>query len=359
MHLSESPPSTVRAAPPSLRAGVQRHTGIDGIRVIATLMVVLIHISGKGAASGITTQHWWASNFYESISRGAVPLFFMVTGALLLSREHTVASTWKRIWRMLVPLFAWSVVFLIWGNGYRAAEPGWIQAIISRPAAGHLWYLYSLIPAYVFLPVLSAFFLQAKPRMRWFVLGGWFAAGSIIPTVNYLYQAPIIGFDREFFYIYPGYMLLGALLWSRKEFTRSQLILGALLFALGVAATGIGTYVSTLGKPGLNETLYQYYSATVVIAAAGAFVCIAALFDRLGRASGFVAGFVAVFGKASFGIYLVHPLFIWMLEMRGYDYKFTNPWIAIPALMVVVVAASWAVTEVLRRIPVVRMTVPG
>lgn len=359
MHLNDSPPSVAPAAAPHLRTSVQRNVGIDGIRVIATLMVVLIHISGKGAASGIMAEHWWASNFYESISRGAVPLFFMVTGALLLSREHTVSSTWKRIWRMLVPLFVWSLVFLVWNNGYRAAEPNWILSIISRPAAGHLWYLYSLIPAYVFLPVLSSFFLQAKPSMQWLVIAGWFAAGSIIPTVNYLFQAPVLGLDREFFYIYPGYMLLGALLWSRKKVTRSQVVLATLLFALGVAATGIGTYISSLGKSGLNETLYQYYSSTVVIGAAGAFVVIAALFDWFGSASKFVAGFVSAFGKASFGIYLVHPLFIWMLEMRGYDYKFTNPWIAIPVLMVVVVTASWIVTEVLRRIPGVRMAVPG
>lgn len=351
------PPARQQSASDATRT-TQREIAIDGIRLAATLMVILIHISGKGVAAGIAVQHWWASNFYESISRAAVPLFFMLTGALLLPREHSVSSIGKRIWRMVLPLFAWSLIYLVWHHGYRAAQPGWILEIISKPVAGHLWYLYSLIPAYALLPVLSPFFLSAKPRMQWFVIAAWFAAGSMIPTINYLFRAPLIGFDREFFYIYPGYMLLGAVLWWRKG-TRMQLLVGLVAMAGGIAATGIGTYLSSRNVPSLNETLYQYYSSTVVIAAAGSFICLRAFFDWLGRNGSMSNGFVSAFGKASFGIYLVHPLVIWSFELRGYAYDFMNPWLAIPALMFAVVAISWLIVEPLRRIPGIRMIVPG
>jgi len=60
----------------------------------------------------------------------------------------------------------------------------------------------------------------------------------------------------------------------------------------------------------------------------------------------------------TFGIYLVHPMVIWTLDMQGYDYRFTNPWIGIPALVATVTVISAALIFVIQKIPGLRMIAP-
>lgn len=343
-------------------AQTQRNSSIDGIRLVATIMVALIHITGKGFGAGLLVRHWWASNFYESISRAAVPLFFMVTGALLLPREHDVASIGKRMWRVALPLLVWAAAYLMWDlmmwkHGLPWAE--WLPTILSHPTCGHLWYLYTLIPAYAFLPVISSFFRNTKPRMIWFVLAAWFVFGSLIPAINQLFHKPIVGFDRQIFYIYPGYMLLGAVLWSMKAKGSKHLALGVVAMALGIAGTALGTYFYSIGEAAPNETFYEYFSPTVVVAALGSFICISSVFEWIGASSKFLARLVSQFGKASFGIYLIHPLIIWSFEIHGYDYTFINPWLGTPLLMMGVISVSWAIIALVRCIPFVRKIAPG
>ena len=195
--------------------------------------------------------------------------------------------------------------------------------------------------------------------MIWFVLGAWFVFGSLIPSINQLFHKPIVGFDRQIFYIYPGYMLLGAVLWSMKAKGNKHLALGVVAMALGVAGTALGTYFYSIGEAAPNETFYEYFSLTVVVAALGWFICISAVFEWIGANSKFLARLVSHFGKASFGIYLIHPLIIWSFEIHGYDYTLINPWLGTPLLMMGVISVSWAIIALVRCIPGVRTIAPG
>ena len=62
---------------------------VDLIRTVAIILVILLHASIEpnptlDFMSPQGVQLWWASNVYNSIARTAVPLFVMLTGALLL-----------------------------------------------------------------------------------------------------------------------------------------------------------------------------------------------------------------------------------------------------------------------------------
>ena len=59
---------------------------LDWLRMFATFMVVTIHVSAPyvGTPYYDAPTNWLGANFYESISRASVPLFVMISGALLL-----------------------------------------------------------------------------------------------------------------------------------------------------------------------------------------------------------------------------------------------------------------------------------
>jgi surface polysaccharide O-acyltransferase-like enzyme len=79
-------------APARKEAG--RDIGFDVIRVMASVMVVVIHVSASLFYR--FEAGWVAANFYDSLSRSAVPLFFMISGALLVPRDSDQSSIIRR-----------------------------------------------------------------------------------------------------------------------------------------------------------------------------------------------------------------------------------------------------------------------
>jgi len=122
--------------------------GIDFARVVACLMVIVVHV----AATNFYTfsDKWWATNFWDSLTRGCVPLFLMISGALLLNKDESLGVfIRKRFSKIIPPLLFWSLAYLALNN-YRHVEPLTIMQIFLGPAMYHLWYLYAILGLYLF-----------------------------------------------------------------------------------------------------------------------------------------------------------------------------------------------------------------
>lgn len=189
---------TVHKPPPQENATVasqqndDRDISLIGVRFVAIILVIFIHVSGKGFAS--MDHHWWAINVYDSFSRISVPLFFMVTGSLLLPRRQTVSSVLVRCWRITLPLFAWSFLYLLWFKYTGTNYDGWIVRILKSPVVPHLWYLYTLIGAYLFMPVMAGFFQLNDFKPQLVTLVSWFIGASIIPTIYLISGQEYLGY---------------------------------------------------------------------------------------------------------------------------------------------------------------------
>lgn len=338
--------------------------GLDVVRMIAITMVIFIHVSGKGFHG--MGEHWWAINAYESASRVSVPLFFMVTGALLLPRDSTVSSIIKRIWRVVVPLAVWSVAYLAWFkyvpeynvyyNILGASSSTWLEVVLRGPTAGHLWYLYTLIAAYLFLPVMSSFYRASSSSILWFVLAIWFVASSVMPFIHGIAGKGFIGINWSFFYIYPAYFILGAVIWHKSDINRNRALVFLLLSVACACGTAFGTWAASDGPGKTNELYYEYYAPCVFLGAASLFAFVKWLsgmvvIPRVEMLKG-AAGL-------SFGVYLVHPFFIWFFDLAGFDYSFINPWISVPVISLAVLLSSCVFVAALQRIPLLRSVVPN
>lgn len=124
----------------------QRKTYLDVIRILACLMVIMMHspIPGKGAL-----VHGPFLTLSSYVTSPCVPLFFMVSGALLLpcaDRITTSQYITKRIGKILGPTICFSIFYISLNINY-INKKELIQNILSIPfsAQGHgiLWFMYT------------------------------------------------------------------------------------------------------------------------------------------------------------------------------------------------------------------------
>ena len=103
---------------------------IDTLRVVSAAGVVFMHTAASGLRAGVlgaapyVTRGWHLLNLLTSFSFTAVPLFFMISGYLLLSDEKTrdVSVLFRRrLPRLVAPLAFWTLLTALW-MGLSAGE---------------------------------------------------------------------------------------------------------------------------------------------------------------------------------------------------------------------------------------------
>ena len=196
---------------------------LDVVRFIAMFTVVCCHCTDPfnfypGTAPNIGEIKLWGA-IYGSVLRPCVPLFVMITGALLLPvRGDTSAFYKKRITRVLYPFFIWSVIYNLfpWITGWLGFSPQIIldffpyageevmrqsfsvavKYILNIPfnfsiLAVHMWYIYLLIGLYLYLPIFSAWVEKASERAKQMFLLAWGV------TLGYSVNVPLSKKSRE------------------------------------------------------------------------------------------------------------------------------------------------------------------
>jgi surface polysaccharide O-acyltransferase-like enzyme len=344
--------TTPSSAPP-------RDHALDVMRVVATLLVITIHASAKGFGL-MSERNWWAVNAWESLARVSVPLFFMISGALLLPRTHAIASIGRRLWRIGLPLLAWSVLYLLWFRHTGEHHGAWLALIAAGPVVAHLWYLYALAGIYIFLPVLAAFHQAIPVRVQLFCLLFWFIAASLVPLEVALTGRRLLGIDWAALPLYPGYMAVGALLYRHTPAVprRAATACAWAAWILLSVAIALATWWRSHILAHADETFYVYSSPLVALAAIAAFVGLRALGAAGVRPGSRLHAGVGAFANVSFGVYLAHVWVLFMLDAYGIDYRFANPWVAIPLLVLLAAALSALLVRILQALPLVRAIVP-
>lgn len=336
----------------------------DALRVAAMIGVILIHVCAQ-AATDLATEGqalgigWHAANLLDSLGRFAVPVYLMITGGLLLGKPSAPSVVFrKRIPRVAVPLLFWTVVYLVL-QAATVPDYDWkgaVLGIVGKPAEIHLWYLYALIAIYLLLPFLQLLVRHAPRRILWYGIVLWLlfscfwrAAAGLIPALELSDYA-----NLDMLGGYLGYVLLGWLLSTQERLPSQKLCVAAVI--LGVGITAAGTWLMTWRAGELNGVFYQYFMPNVVLAAAGVFC----LFRRRTAGSG---AWLRRLSGLSFGVYLVHevflrllnPVFAPLLRAPGAGAQVGGMLLLCAAVLLLSLAASW----IFSRIPGVRFLTLG
>ena len=90
-----------------------RKAWLDYLRVIALFGVIIGHVAAdfyRGYGE-VGMADWWLSNMVNASVRFVVPVYVMVSGALLLGRSYSMEDFYKkRALRLIPPLLFWNLV---------------------------------------------------------------------------------------------------------------------------------------------------------------------------------------------------------------------------------------------------------
>ena len=196
------------------------------LRVIACMMVVCLHTlppPDEFLCDGLDGKYRYVMSL---LTKPCVPLFFMITGYLILPYKEQNFSLFykKRIPRVLFPLLFWGVVYSVLPfllGMYDLEEMFWelLLSPIKSPGAigGILWYLHMLIGIYLIIPFISPAIYDNHKLMRLYLIIWVFSSILVIISRKFPDLTLMLGnnpyqqnFDMTVYFAgYLGYLLLG------------------------------------------------------------------------------------------------------------------------------------------------------
>ncbi|HMX41505.1 MAG TPA: acyltransferase family protein [Saprospiraceae bacterium] len=324
----------------------------DRLRNLATLMVIIIHVAAPVAHSYPDQQSawWWYNNFWNGLTRAGVPLFVMLSGYLLLSKDYPLSDFLRRRFsRVVVPALFWMLVYSIY-NHIRYGKPAtWQEALVgfwTGPVHIHLWFIYLIIGLYLIYPILRPWVRVASERdfLYFFALCAFCTWGV---KILWTFFGVGTGIYFELFTNNCGYFVLGYYLGRDGSDWRSARV-GGLLVVAGTLITLLGSYAFNVnrGDAPMQVFFYDYLTPNVSMAAIGWFLLAKYAFNARP-----LLDVEREFSAASFGIYFAHiGVMDWWSQCNYWHSRFqTFVWIT--SLIGLVTAMTFLGVMFLRTLP--------
>ncbi len=318
----------------------EKNYNLELLRVLACVMVVCIHVSNyysRGYGLGeVSNASYIFSIIVNGVSRISVPIFFMISGALLIDETILIKKSLKRVRSTFLVLLLWSLIYLAWNLWYRNRMYDF-RLVFEEPIKGHLWFLYAILGMYIVLPFLQNMFKDMQDILMRYFVGMWF----LFLTLEYIlalcdlkvtYQIPLVGDS-----CYLGYFALGYIV---KKTIKKVPIPSNVCYdcaAVLISLVVMLTYVYTTVNGEHYEVLFQYRN--VLIAVPAALIFYDALKNTHRPYSDRTKKLLSFLSRHTFMIYLCHVLFLDIVKLE-FAPRSVSAFVGIPLYSVFVFGCS-------------------
>lgn len=335
-----------------------RDYSLDWMRLFSCICVICIHVSNVYSRNykNLEWESYAFSVAVNTAARVSVPLFFMISGALLIPKKVDAEKYKKRIVKYGLLLVLWSVIYYLFNHYYMGPDYELyefdIKNIFYSPVESHLWFLFAILTVYVILPVMQVVCKEAPVELMKKLLIIWLAVTFCI-TVLDIHEMKIryqvTGWSNTY---YIGYFIAGYFI--RRLLEKQVLPNNCLIWA-----GAIGGFVVTAGLTLWDtsrshvhiEDYFHYRSVFIAISAMGIF---AYCLNKLKKVS--MNRWFERATNCSFGIYLVHVIFLNIIREETSFFSYPSI-LGIPLIVSVIFTASYATVYLLKKIPFVNAIV--
>jgi len=356
----------------------KRIMAYDVIRVVAIFAVIVIHAAAEYVdQSPYRSLEFVVSNTLDSIARMGVPLFIMLSGALMLDESKAIST--KKVLHSTLRLY---ILLMFWSLVYAAViyivfpiiKPSllWIpvsfSSFFNAFAVGHyhLWYLYMIIGLYLITPVLRLFVKKENKDSILYFLVIMVAAKSLLPFLRYFsghlgsvgdwFSSHTERFDFSFMGEYLAFYVMGWYL-ANIEITKKMRVTIYCLGLAGVLTTILGTHFYSTESFKAYGFFYSYGQFNVLAASVAVFTFIFYAFKSCAQSKRTKP--IERLSQLSFGIYLIHPLVLFLAGKLGKDVLQLPDRLCVRMFfeLAITIVVSLGLTFILSKIPVLRKTI--
>jgi len=338
---------------------------LDHLRVLAALAVVAAHVT-LGTLDTVETLsvQWWAGQWLCLVCQCAVPIFVMISGALLLKPagpNETVRRFYgKRLRRLGIPLVFWTTLYFV----FRAVfdhEPVTLGYVLERIWVAdppyHTYYLFLVVWLYLLTPVLRRYVEATTPKSRQAVLVVLFAWATLYALIN-----PILWQNGRllisFYLPYLGFYLCGYELHQSDQCALKRWhVVGITFLCVLYIVLLSGAFLDHLGRF-QGRCVLGFFSLPVIVMSIGIFWSARLMKQQQGPTETRWERIVQHLAPCTFGIYLCHiAILIGLREALSNEADQGGFWVGILAGITVAFAMSYLLTCLLRRIPYLKWLV--
>jgi len=291
----------------------------DLLRCVAAVAVIAIHVLApyRHELGVIPFGEWATAVGVNSVTRWAVPVFILITGALMLSDNRPFDAKYyvkRRLGKVLIPFLVWSLFYAflsgVTSSGYDVSVTQ--QVLADSPSHAtyyHLGFFYYFIPLYFVIPFFQIMVKKSGPSALYAFVAVWL-------FTSLLYLMKIDGPWSHELWLYSGYLPLGYLLYQRVPLTKAMV---AVFVALGGLALLTTAYMVISNSAAAEQYTVgrwlSYKTLNVILAASMIFMLCRYFGEGLSAQANKVIGFIS---QHSLGIYILHPIFLWPMKEFGW-----------------------------------------
>ena len=312
---------------------------IDTLKFLAIFAVISIHCFTLNAEAEIL--HFKIINF-EQLFRFAVPLFLMITGALLLNKEIILKEyLTKRLKRVLYPLIFFTIILLLFTT-------------LKDFVFAFYWYPWMIIGVVLAVPVINKFIQYSDEREIEYYLA-IFILFSVISQIFNIFKV-YNSLDITFFYTPISYVILGYYLFNKKtDYSPAKIMISCILVFI----------ISTLAKIALGNYFYTHDFSTYldlslfqVVQVSSVFIFFKTLYlkDNILNQK-LIKKFILSVSRASYGMFFIqHLLILYYIKYEFLNLSLTGSEtiLAILVMIIAVFLVSWILIVIMSRIPVLK-----
>ena len=336
---------------------------LDNSRIFGTFAVVFLHVSADVVlGNDVGSEYWWFGNVYDSAVRWCVPVFVMISGALLLDqnkKEDLLTFYRKRLSRILWPILFWSIFFLLWAflkGLIKEAPPSAIslaKILLSGKPYFHMWFLYMIFGLYLFTPFLRKIIAYSTDRELIFLVFLMFIIAATNSVYSKLYPDSGPGLFINWFLAYVPYFIMGHIV--RQTVSIPSTLVLFVIFGFSFLATAFGCYFVSI-RSDLNAGLYFYNYLSVTVIPMSVSIM---FFLKTWETPIFSESITRKISSLTLGVYLIHPIILNVINYKalGLGAMAFHPVVSVPVIAFFVFATSLIGAWIIHQLPYIKRTI--
>ena len=348
----------------SQKPAKKRVVYIDLLNILAIFAVVVLHQNGV-VHTFADKSYWYSSLVFECLFYFAVPVFVMISGAMLMNyREKYDTKTFfkKRVLKVLIPAIFWIIIMIAWRvlilknmtiNDW--SPKNLLSIVLSSKEEATYYFIFLILGLYLTMPVLSKLAKPEHKKTLWYIVGVYFIFNALLPNLLAMVG---VSYNNDLSLLigqWAMYAVLGYLL-STTEVPKKYRIMLYVLSAILIAYRYFTTVSLSLEAGKIMKTSWGYGQFHIIIYASAVFLFVKNLKLTWVKKHENVIKLLGQLAGCSFGVYLIHKIVMYYeLKLFGVSNQ-SIWWRTLGGISTYAISVS--IVYILKKIPLLKRIVP-